>query len=159
MKCLRRLAKEVKKIFGYGEVIHGEYTRGSMMKTLHSVPTTICTSLYSGHNDHNYFEIAHNVKRLYEKVDVSIPIALYILLQSRESASTQTERESHMLPSLSALHFAGFRPFIMAQIRLEGRRTVSDASLRPALRLKIAETGTTRLIRQLGRYVKSLLHQ
>ncbi len=68
MKALRHVANEVKPDFWLmGEVIHGDYTRWVNEGTLHSVTNyNLHKALYSGHNDHNYFEIAHTVKRLYE---------------------------------------------------------------------------------------------
>ena len=68
MKALRHTANEVKPDFWLmGEVIHGDYTRWVNEGTLHSVTNYhLHKALYSGHNDHNYFEIAHTVKRLYE---------------------------------------------------------------------------------------------
>ncbi len=48
-----------------GEVIHGDYSRWTNDEMLHSVTNyELHKGLYSGHNDHNYFEIAHTVKRL-----------------------------------------------------------------------------------------------
>ncbi len=50
-----------------GEIIHGDYIRWVNEDTLHAVTNYhLHKALYSGHNDHNYFEIAHTVKRLYE---------------------------------------------------------------------------------------------
>ena len=68
MKELRRIANKVKPDFWLmGEVIHGDYIRWANADTLHSVTNYhLHKALYSGHNDHNYFEIAHTVKRLYE---------------------------------------------------------------------------------------------
>lgn len=68
MKELRRTANQVKPDFWLmGEVIHGDYTRWANADTLHSVTNYhLHKTLYSGHNDHNYFEVAHTVKRLYE---------------------------------------------------------------------------------------------
>ncbi len=68
MKALRRIANEVKPEFWLmGEVIHGDYIRWANADTLHSVTNYhLHKALYSGHNDHNFFEIAHTVKRLYE---------------------------------------------------------------------------------------------
>ena len=68
MKELRRTANKVKPDFWLmGEVIHGDYIRWANADTLHSVTNYhLHKALYSGHNDHNYFEIAHTVKRLYE---------------------------------------------------------------------------------------------
>ena len=66
MKALRQVANEVKPEFWLmGEVIHGDYNRWANADTLHSVTNYhLHKALYSGHNDHNYFEIAHTVKRL-----------------------------------------------------------------------------------------------
>ena len=66
MRALRRTAAEVKEDFWLmGEVIHGDYSRWVNGETLHSVTNyALHKALYSGHNDHNYFEIAHTVKYL-----------------------------------------------------------------------------------------------
>lgn len=68
MKALRRTANEVKPEFWLmGEVIHGDYNRWANADTLHSVTNyNLHKALYSGYNDHNFFEIAHTVKRLYD---------------------------------------------------------------------------------------------
>lgn len=48
-----------------GEVIHGDYSRFIGPQMLHSVTNyEMHKSIYSAHNDHNYFELAHNVRRL-----------------------------------------------------------------------------------------------
>ena len=48
-----------------GEVIHGDYSRWANPEMLHSVTNyELHKGLWSGHNDHNYFEIAHTMRRL-----------------------------------------------------------------------------------------------
>ena len=66
MKALRRTANEVKPEFWLmGEVIHGDYIRWANEDTLHSVTNYhLHKALFSGCNEHNFFEIAHTVKRL-----------------------------------------------------------------------------------------------
>ena len=66
MKAMRHVANEVKPDFWLmGEVIHGDYIRWANAETLHSVTNYhLHKALYSGYNDHNFFEIAHTVKRL-----------------------------------------------------------------------------------------------
>lgn len=66
MKVLRRTANEVKPdFFLLGEVIHGEYHRWVGSEMLHSVTNyQLHKALYSSYNDHNFFEIAHTVRRL-----------------------------------------------------------------------------------------------
>ena len=68
MKAMRRAANEVKPDFWLmGEVIHGDYVKWANADTLHSVTNYhLHKALYSGYNDHNFFEIAHTVKRLNE---------------------------------------------------------------------------------------------
>ena len=66
MKELRSFCNGVKPAFWLmGEVIHGDYSRWANNDMLHSVTNyELHKGLYSGHNDHNYFEIAHTIKRL-----------------------------------------------------------------------------------------------
>lgn len=68
MKEMRTFCNTVKEDFWLmGEVIHGDYSRWVNEETLHSVTDyELHKGIYSGHNDHNYFEIAHTVKRLFD---------------------------------------------------------------------------------------------
>ena len=66
MQGLRRFCDGLKPDFWLlGEVIHGDYSRWANPGMLHSVTNyDLNKGLWSGHNDHNYFEIAHTVRRL-----------------------------------------------------------------------------------------------
>uniref|UniRef100_UPI0040297508 alpha-amylase family glycosyl hydrolase n=1 Tax=Coprococcus sp. TaxID=2049024 RepID=UPI0040297508 len=66
MKELRSFCNGLKPDFWLiGPVIHGDYSRWANNDMLHSVTNyELHKGLYSGHNDHNYFEIAHTIKRL-----------------------------------------------------------------------------------------------
>ncbi|WP_418963098.1 alpha-amylase family glycosyl hydrolase, partial [Butyribacter intestini] len=66
MRELRGFTSGLKEDFWLmGEVIHGDYSRWANGDMLDSVTNyELHKGLYSGHNDHNYFEIAHSVKRL-----------------------------------------------------------------------------------------------
>ena len=66
MKELRSFCNGLKPDFWLmGEGIHGDYSRWANNDMLHSVTNyELHKGLYSGHNDHNYFEIAHTIKRL-----------------------------------------------------------------------------------------------
>ena len=68
MQALRHTANEVKPDFWLmGEVIHGDYSRWVNDEMLHSVTNyELHKGLYSGHNDQNYFEIAHTIRRLFD---------------------------------------------------------------------------------------------
>ena len=69
MKEMRRMTEAAKKDFWLmGEVIHGDYARWVNPEMLHSVTNyELHKGLYSGHNDHNYFEIAHTIRRQFDE--------------------------------------------------------------------------------------------
>ena len=69
MKEMRRMTEAAKKDFWLmGEVIHGDYARWANPEMLHSVTNyELHKGLYSGHNDHNYFEIAHTIRRQFDE--------------------------------------------------------------------------------------------
>ena len=66
MKEMRSQTEAMKEDFWLmGEVIHGDYSRWANPEMLHSVTNyELHKGLWSGHNDHNYFEIAHTMRRL-----------------------------------------------------------------------------------------------
>lgn len=68
MKELRWVTGQKKEDFWLmGEVIHGDYARWVNDEMLHSVTNyELWKGLYSGHNDHNYFEIAHTIRRQFD---------------------------------------------------------------------------------------------
>ena len=69
MEAMRRFTQEKKADFWLmGEVIHGDYSRYIADHLLHSVTNyELHKGLYSGHNDHNYFEIAHSIRRQFDE--------------------------------------------------------------------------------------------
>lgn len=68
MKELRQVVDQEKEEFWLmGEVIHGDYSRWIRDARLDSVTNyELHKGLYSAHNQHNYFEIAHTIRRLYQ---------------------------------------------------------------------------------------------
>ena len=68
MHRLRSLADEIKPEFWLmGEVIHGDYGRWVNKETLHSVTNyELHKGIFSAHNSHNYFEMAHSIRRLFD---------------------------------------------------------------------------------------------
>ena len=65
-KKLKNVCKEKKSDFWlYGEITHGDYNHWANPDVLDSVTNYECyKGIYSSHNDHNYFEIAHTMRRL-----------------------------------------------------------------------------------------------
>lgn len=138
MKQLRRTAEEVKPDFWLmGEVIHGDYSRWVNGSTLHSVTNyALHKALYSGHNDHNYFEIAHTVKYLQNMGDLD----LYNFVDNHdvERIYTKLTNKAHFAPVHVLLYTLPGVPSIYygSEFGIEGRKErTSDDSLRPALHL------------------------
>ncbi len=141
MQALRRVANEVKADFWLmGEVIHGDYNRWVNEGTLHSVTNYhLHKALYSGHNDHNYFEIAHTVKRLYE-MGGSKPdgLKLYNFVDNHdvERIYTKLTNKKHYVPTHILMYTLPGVPSVYygSEFGIEGaKQKNSDDSLRPAI--------------------------
>ena len=164
MKALRATANDVKDDFWLmGEVIHGDYTRWVNEGTLHSVTNyQLHKALYSGHNDHNYFEIAHTVKRLYE-MGGSRPdgLKLYNFVDNHdvERIYTKLNNKAHFAPVHILMYTLPGVPSIYygSEFAIEGKKErFSDDSLRPALNLAdykdaVKNNPYTALIAALGK--------
>ena len=142
MKELRLLANEIKEDFWLmGEVIHGEYHRWVNENTLNSVTNYhLHKALYSGHNDHNYFEIAHTIRRqrdmglgnkvhLYNFVDNHDVERIYSKLNNKKHFPL-VHIMLYTLPGIPSLYYG-------SEFGIEGKKErYSDDSIRPQLDLK-----------------------
>ncbi len=169
MQALRRMADEVKPEFWLmGEVIHGEYTRWVNAAMLHSVTDYhLHKALYSAHNDHNYFEVAHTVKRIRD-MGLNRPGGpkLYSFADNHdvERILTRLREKAHWVPLHILLYTLPGIPSVYygSEFGVEGRKEHgSDDSLRPALNLAdyqdaLTENPFTRLIAALGRLRQSV---
>lgn len=155
MKEMRAATAPMKKDFWLmGEVIHGEYSRWVNDEMLHSVTNyELHKSLYSGLNDHNFFEIAHNVRRLQ-----NIGARLYTFLDNHDEnrIASKLKEKAHLplawlllytLPGIPSVYYGD-------EWAIEGVRTRdSDRALRPAISMENGQKldcELTELIRQLG---------
>jgi len=164
MRALRQVANEVKPDFWLmGEVIHGDYIRWVNEGTLHSVTNYhLHKALYSGNNDHNFFEIAHTVKRLYD-MGGSNPngFRLYNFADNHdvERIYTKLTNKAHFAPVHILLYTLPGIPSLYygSEFGIEGKKEkFSDDSLRPALNLDdyknaLTDNSFTKLIAALGR--------
>ena len=152
MRALRALTEGLKKDFWLmGEVIHGDYGRWLAPGMLHSVTNyRLHKALYSGHNDHNYFEIAHTVRetrpewRLYNFVD-NHDVARIASKLSAKAAFLPTHVLLYTLPGIPSVYYG-------SEFGIEGKKQRwSDENLRPELRLEdFAGNEKARLIGALG---------
>ena len=157
MKEMRSRTETMKEDFWLmGEVIHGDYSRWVNNEMLHSVTNyELHKSLYSGFNDHNFFEIAHNVRRL-----EAIGRQLYTFVDNHDEdrIATKLNAQGAPVPHIhsASLHCPAFHPSITVAngaLRGEKRTNTSDEALRPAI--SIDQEGElhcelTDLIAQLG---------
>ena len=165
MKMLRWLAGEVKPDFWLmGEVIHGDYTRWVNDGTLHAVTNyTLHKALYSGHNDHNYFEIAHTVKRLYD-MGGNRPdgLRLYNFSDNHdvERIITKLNNKANYLPVHILVYTLPGVPSVYygSEFGIEGekKRGGSDDAIRPALKYEdykdaLKNNPYTKIIAALGK--------
>lgn len=164
MQALCQVANEVKEDFWLmGEVIHGDYTRWVNEGTLHSVTNYhLHKALYSGHNDHNYFEIAHTVKRLYE-MGGNRPdgLKLYNFVDNHdvERIYTKLNNKKHFVPTHILLYTLPGVPSIYygSEFGIEGKKEYgSDYSLRPAINIQdyvdaIENNSCCKLVAALGK--------
>ena len=163
MKGMRQVANEVKPDFWLmGEVIHGEYTRWVNSETLHSVTNyNLNKALWSGCNEHNFFEIAHTVKRLYDMGGCHYRnLELYSFADNHdvERIASKIINKDHLgviytlmytLPGIPSIYYG-------SEFGIEGKKEQgSDASLRPHLELSdyadaMTDNPLTALIAKLG---------
>ena len=160
MKMMRRVANEVKPDFWLmGEVIHGDYSKWANADTLHSVTNYMLhKALYSGHNDHNYFEIAHTIKylgdrcsnlKLYNFTDNHDVERIYTKLNNKQHFAP-VHILSYTLPGVPSVYYG-------SEFGIEGKKEKwSDDSLRPALNYMdykdaVKNNPHTMLIAKLGK--------
>lgn len=153
MKEMREQTGRMKEDFWLmGEVIHGEYSRWVNDEMLHSVTNyELHKSLYSGLNDHNFFEIAHNVKRL-----EAIGTKLYTFLDNHDEnrIASKLNLKAHLpvaylllftLPGIPSIYYGG-------EWGVEGMRTRdSDTALRPCISIAEGEKLHSELTDWIGK--------
>ncbi len=161
MKALRRVANEVKPDFWLmGEVIHGNYSRWANEGTLHSVTNYMLhKALYSAHNDHNYFEVAHTIKYVSDMIGNKLNLYTFVDNHDVERIYTKLSNKAHFVPVHVMLYTLPGIPSLYygSEFGIEGRKERhSDDSLRPALQYEdykdAVETNPfTKLIAALGK--------
>ncbi len=161
MKALRNVANEVKPDFWLmGEVIHGDYSRWVNDGTLHSVTNYMLhKALYSAHNDHNYFEVAHTIKYVNDMVGNNLKLYTFVDNHDVERIYTKLNNKAHFEPVYVMLYTLPGIPSLYygSEFGIEGRKDrYSDDSLRPALNYDdykdaVQTNPCTKLIATLGK--------
>ena len=144
MRELRSATAEKKEDFWLmGEVIHGDYARWVKPEYLHSVTNyELWKGLYSGHNDHNYFEIAHTIRRQFDaNGGIYRGCRLYSFVDNHDvDRIVNTLKEKKFLRSVYTLLYTlpGIPSvYYGSEFGVEGKKEWGgDQQLRPALDLE-----------------------
>ena len=141
-KKLKNLCKSKNPDFWlYGEITHGDYNRWANPDALDSVTNYECyKGLYSSHNDHNYFEIAHSLQRQFSNGRIYQNIYTYNFVDNHDvnRIASNLRDKNHLFPIHTMLYTMPGVPSIYygSEYAVEGKRTrESDYELRPCLDL------------------------
>ena len=121
-----------------GEVIHGNYSEWANGNMLHSVTNyELHKALFSGHNDHNYFEIAHSIQRM---IQLCGETKLYTFTDNHDVPRiySKLNNKAHMYPVAFLQYGLPGIPSIYygSEFGIEGDKMKdSDWNLRPSLSL------------------------
>ena len=146
MEEMRRRTSAKKADFWLmGEVIHGDYSRYIQdgQRMLHSVTNyELHKGLYSGHNDHNYFEIAHTIRREFdENGGIYRGMKLYSFVDNHDvdRIISKIRNKEHIYPIYTLLYTLPGIPSLYygSEWGIEGQKQGgNDDPLRPAVNLE-----------------------
>lgn len=146
MEDMRRFTNEKKADFWLmGEVIHGDYSRYVKPHLLDSVTNyELHKGLFSGHNDHNFFEIAHTIRREFDQNGgIYRGLKLYSFVDNHDvdRIASKLKTPGHIYPVHTLLFTLPGIPSIYygSEWGIQGRKEGSnDDPLRPAVDLEEA---------------------
>ncbi len=129
-----------------GEIIHGDYNRIANPDILDSCTNYECyKGIYSAHNDHNYFEIAHSLNRQFGNGGIYRNIYTYNFVDNHDvNRISSTVRELDNIKNCYSVEY--FMPGVPSVyygsewgIRGMKNNTEYDAPLRPCVNIEDAE--------------------
>lgn len=148
-----------------GEIIHGDYNRWANSDTLDSVTNYECyKGIYSSHNDHNYFEIAHSLQRQFANGGIYQNLYLYNFVDNHDvnRIADNCRDTRHLQNAYTVLYTMPGVPSIYygSEFGIKGSRTHdSDKALRPQLDLNNIPNSNNELcgyLKKLGKVRLSL---
>ena len=164
MEEMRKFTDSKKEDFWLmGEVIHGDYSRYVGAHMLNSVTNyELHKGLYSGHNDHNYFEIAHTIRRQFEaNGGIYRGLKLYSFVDNHDvdRIASKLKVPGHIFPVYTLLYTLPGIPSIYygSEWGILGRKEGgNDEPLRPAIDIgeALVENADSKIlewVRTLGR--------
>ena len=168
MKQLRSVCDDEKEDFWLmGELIHGDYSRWIQPQMLHSSTNyELHKGLFSGHNDHNYFEIAHSIRRQFdEQGGIYKGMTLYNFVDNHDvdRIASKLNNKANLIPVYLLLYTLPGIPSIYygSEWGIEGKKEgPNDDPLRPQIDVNAMvqayeKSGLTTLIAKLGSIKKT----
>ena len=140
-----------------GEIIHGDYNRWANPTMLDSVTNYECQKgLYSSHNDHNYFEIAHSLNRQFGRGGIYRDLCLYNFADNHDvnRLASLLREPAHLQNVYTLLYAMPGVPSVYYGSEWGVRGTKgngTDAPLRPCLELGNIPDADYRLLEHLKR--------
>ena len=160
-KKLKHFCRSKKPDFWlYGEVVGGDYTRWANSEMLDSVTNYECyKGLYSSHNDHNYFEIAHSLQRQFANGGIYQNIYTYNFVDNHDvnRIASELRDKNHLNNVYTMLYTMPGVPSIYygSEYGIEGKRTrTSDYDLRPCLDLNNVPNSNFQLCEHISKLGK-----
>lgn len=167
MEDMRRFTSSKKEDFWLmGEVIHGDYSRYIGPHMLDSVTNyELHKGLYSGHNDHNYFEIAHTIRREFDQNGgIYRGMKLYSFVDNHDvdRIASKLNVPGHIYPVYTLLYTLPGIPSIYygSEWGIQGKKEGgNDEPLRPAVDIErelenVPDPKLLEWVRTLGRIHK-----
>lgn len=153
---LRNVCKSKKPDFWlYGEITHGDYNIWANDNLLDSVTNYECyKGIYSSHNDHNYFEIAHSLSRQFGNGGIYRNIYTYNFVDNHDvnRIASDLKDKNHLENVYTLMYTMPGVPSIYygSEYGIEGKRTQdSDYELRPCLDLNNIENANYDLLNHI----------
>lgn len=144
-----------------GEVIAGNYRDWANPDRLDSVTNYECyKGLYSSFNDHNFFEIAWSLNRLFGSSGLYQDLQLYSFADNHDVSriSSLLNNPAHLIPLYTLMFTMPGVPSIYygSEFGVQGRKENGDSTLRPALDLVkcLKENGNSNLFETLKRLIR-----
>ena len=160
-KKLRHACKSKKPDFWlYGEMVGGDYNRLAGGEMLDSVTNYECyKGIYSSHNDHNYFEIAHSLNRQFANGGIYQNLYTFNFVDNHDvnRIASELRDKNHLYNVYTMLYTMPGVPSIYygSEYAVEGKRTwESDYDLRPCLDLNNVPNANTQLCEHISKLGK-----
>ena len=157
-KKLRGMCKSKNPDFWlYGEMVGGDYNRVAGGDMLDSVTNYECyKGIYSSHNDHNYFEIAHSLNRQFANGGIYQNLYTFNFVDNHDvnRIASELRDKNHLYNVYSLLYTMPGVPSVYygSEYGIEGKRTwESDYALRPCLDLNNVPNANEQLCEHISK--------